>query len=184
MSTNFRMNHCPWAVVLDADFVIHILHEGEEFHEECAAFAERLIDADVTIVHTQLLRLEFLNGWRDAIIRRGIPHDLVALALGGRSIADPAAERDALYRLGDEYLSFFLSRFNRFDVRLSARLQDRARRLMARYNLKSLDACVVAAAFQTNVTSIASLDRRFRRVDDIHLWNDHIPARRQAARRR
>ncbi len=165
----------PDAVVLDADFVVSVLHEGEEFHEECTAFAGRLFRGSVPIVYSQLLRLEFLSGWRSAMNRRGFPPGLVRQ---GRLIADPQSQREALYRLGDEFLLDFLRLFDRYEVRLSARLQDRALGFMGRFNLKPMDACLVACAFQSDVPHIASLDRDFRRVDDVHLWNDHIPSRR------
>ena len=52
----------PSAVVFDCDFVINVLHENEDFHEECARFAGRLFDQGVGIVYSNLLRLEFWQG--------------------------------------------------------------------------------------------------------------------------
>ena len=171
----------PEAVVLDADFVISVLHEGEEYHQNCVDFAARLFEEDVPVVHSQLLRLEFMSAWQKVVRRHGVPETI--LPWQGRLLTDPLEERSALYKLGDEFLSDFLSLFERYEVRLSARLQDRSRSLMATYNLKPMDACLVACAFQTEVVHIASLDADLRKVDGLHLWNDHIPAKRQARRR-
>lgn len=176
----FSEEPLPAAVVLDADFVVSVLHEGEEFHADCLRFATRLFEEGVPIIYCQLLRLEFLSGWQAAIKRRGIPLDLMREA---RRSQRSRPDHERLYRLGDRYLASFLQMFDRYEVRLSARLQDLARRFMAEYGLKPMDACLVASAVRAGVSDIASLDRDFRPVDDIHLWNDHIPTRRRAARR-
>ncbi|MEX0786140.1 MAG: type II toxin-antitoxin system VapC family toxin [Dehalococcoidia bacterium] len=178
----FTEEPLPQAVVLDADFVVSVLHEGEEFHKDCAQFAARLLEGSASIIYTQLLRLEFMSAWQSAIRRRGIPDAMRPRQ--GRLFGSIEGDRDDLYKLGDDFLADFLSRFNRYEVRLSATLQNNARRLMASYNLRPMDACLVAGAFQTGVQHVASLDRDFRRVDDIDLWNGHVPARRQAKRRR
>ena len=67
---------------------------------------------------------------------------------------------------------------------MGPRLLDRAVKLMGRYNLGSHDACLAAIAFHTDVLDIVSLDKDFQRVDGIHLWNNDIPGRRRAGRRR
>lgn len=182
-ATEHRFNKTPLprAIFLDADFVVSVLHESEQFHRDCSAFAYRLLRSRVVVLHTQLLRLEFLSGWQSAIRRRGIPRDLLPQQ---RLWRQPEDERAALYEIGDGFLLDFLNAFERYEVRLSARLQERARRAMADYNLKPMDACLVASSFQVGVPDIASLDARFRRVEGIRLWNDRIPQRRQAARHR
>ena len=177
----FREEPLPQAVVLDADFVVNVLHEGEEYHRDCLRFAVRLLRNNVSVVYTQLLRLEFLSGWQNAMRRRGVPSELLQQK---RLLENPAEDRRAMYELGDEFFSDFLTLFNRYEVRLSAKLQRRARSYMAKYNLKPMDACLIASAFQTEVLHVASLDKDFRRVDGVHLWNDHIPTRRLARRQR
>ena len=92
--------------------------------------------------------------------------------------------RQWFLQLGDQYLKLFLSLFNRYEARVGTRLLNRAIKLMARYNLGSHDACLAAIAFHTEVLDIVSLDRDFLRVDALHLWNNGIPGRRAAKRRR
>lgn len=170
----------PEAVVLDSDFVISVLHENEEFHEECRRFG-RLFDANVPIVYSNLLRVDFWQGWRRAVNARGLPADLASRPM---LMDDPVAQRERWYKHGDEYLKTLLSLFDRYEVRIGTRLLDRALSLMARYNLKSHDACLAAIAFHTDVVDLVSLDKDFLRVDGLRLWNNGIPGRRAAKRRR
>lgn len=181
---DFQDEPLPPAVVLDADFVVSVLHEGEEYHADCIAFAVRLLNEKIPIVYSQLLRLEFMSAWQSAVRRRGVPASV--LPRQARLFDELASVRAELYKVGEAFLPGLLNHFMRYEVRLSARLQSRAREHMASYNLRPLDACLVASAFQTGVPHIASLDGDLRRVDDLHLWNGHVPARRNArkARRR
>ena len=167
----------PPAVVLDVDFVVNVLHEGEELHAECLEFATRMYNADVIVVHTSLLRVEFWNGWRRAVAQRGLPPEV---AISPPLLPDATAERRRLYRLGESYLKDFLRAFRRYEIRLGARLLDQALGLIASYNLRSLDACLAASALRAGVPDVVSLDGVFRRVDGIDLWNNDIPSRRAA----
>lgn len=47
---------------------------------------------------------------------------------------------------------------------------------MADYNLEGQDAIHLASANYVGVFDMASLDRTFRRVDGLNLWNDQIYA--------
>jgi len=170
----------PTAVVLDSDFVISVLHENEEFHAECMDFAYRLRDNNVIVVYSNLLRVDFWQGWRRAVNARGLPPEVASQPM---LVTDPAAERERWYRHGDDYLKSLLSLFDRYEVRIGTRLLDRALRLMARYNLKSHDACVAAVAIHTEVADVVSLDRDFLRIESLHMWNNGIPGRRAARRR-
>jgi len=177
----FTEEPLPLAVVLDSDFVINVLHENEEFHAECFQFAGRLLDADTVIVYSNLLRIEFWNGWRSAVDHRGLPPEIAAEP---PLLPDPVAERQRLYRVGDRYLRDFLRLFKRREVKVGARLLDTALALIGHYNLKSLDACVAACALHSGVPHIASLDQGFLKVDGIELWNNGVPGRRERRRRR
>ncbi|HEU4758934.1 MAG TPA: PIN domain-containing protein [Dehalococcoidia bacterium] len=170
----------PPAVVLDSDFVINVLHENEDYHDECMAFAGRLFDASVPIVYSNLLRVDFWHGWRRAVNAKGVPLEIASAPM---LMDDAAAQRERWFQRGDEYLKTFLALFDRYEVRVGTRLLDRALRLMARYNLRSHDACVAAMAFHAEVLDVVSLDADFLRVDDLHVWNNGVPARRAAKRR-
>ena len=176
----FNDSPLPQAIALDADFVVSVISASEEFHRPCASFSADLLSAKVIIVHSPLLRFEFLNAWQKAVNKGALPKSLLRQQ---QLWDDPGRDRLAYYNLGDEYLADFLGLFERYEVRLSNRLQGGTRRIMALHGLRSMDACLVACAYQTGVTDIASLDKDFRRVDGIHLWNDFIPSKRQARRR-
>lgn len=175
----FEEEPLPEAVVFDSDFIINVLHENEEFHDECREFASRLFDGGVAIVYSSLSRLDLWHGWERAVKARGLPAEM-----GGEPVRACVDDREQWYKLGDEYLKTLLSLFDRYEVRIGTRLLDKALDLAARYNLRSHDACLLACAFHTEVLDIVSLDKHFLRVDGIHVWNNGIPARRRAARPR
>jgi predicted nucleic acid-binding protein len=177
----FHQVDLPVSMAIDADFVVSVIVESEPFHAPCVSFSARLLQASINIVHSPLLRLEFLHAWQKAVNRGAVPMNLVAQ----RTLwDDPSRQRERSYDLGDSLLADFLGLFDRYEVRLTNRLQDQARRLMARHNLKPMDACLLASALYTNVKDIVSLDNDFRRVDDIDLWNDFTPSKRRALRSR
>src|SRR3989304_9978158 len=107
----------PPAVVLDVDFVVNVLHEGEELHAECLEFATRLYNADVIVVHTILLRVEFWNGWRRAVQQRGLPTEI---AMSPLLLRDPAAHRRRVDRGGAGYLKEVPGAFQRYETRVGA----------------------------------------------------------------
>jgi predicted nucleic acid-binding protein len=158
-------------VVLDTSFVVNVLHENEGYHRPCLAFANRLIRDDVLIVYSSLLRLEFWHGWARAVRNRGVPRAIVEQP---SLLPEPASERARAFAIGDRYLKDFLAMFRGYEIRIGARVLDEALRLMSLYNLGSHDACMAAIAFRAGVPDLVSLDRKFRRVDGIQLWNNHI----------
>ena len=174
----FHEEPLPRAVVLDTSLVVHVLHENEDFHRECLAFAQRLVDAGVLLVYSNLLRMEFWHGWARAMRIRGIPGELLQQP---PLLPDPGSERVRAFLIGDRYLRDFLSLFRRYEIRIGTRLLDCALSLMAQYNLASHDACVIAMASHAGVPDVASPDAKFRRIDGIQLWNDAIPERRRLA---
>jgi predicted nucleic acid-binding protein len=157
---DFDEEPLPQAVVLDSDFVISVLHENEEFHEVCVAFAARLRSGNVRVVHTPLLRVDFWNGWRQALRRRGVPIEATQ-GLEGRG---QATGHLSSYRGGDRLLMDFLSSFAAYELELSEGLLDEALNLIARYNLRPHDGCLAATAFYSGVNAIVSLDGDFINV--------------------
>lgn len=177
---SFLEGPLPKAVALDADFVISVLNKGEQFHQECLSFAERLSRSRAAIVYSPLLRLEFLHGWFKAINTGGVTVNLLQQR---PLLRDAAHVRELLLKFGDDALTSFLNQFDQYEVRLTVRLHNEVGRAMAEHRLRPMDACLVAAARRTQVNHIVSLDRDFQRVDGIDLWNNHIPSKRKAARR-
>jgi predicted nucleic acid-binding protein len=175
----FNEEPLPAAVVLDSDFVISVLHDNEEFHEICVSFAIRLRAAAVRIVYTPLMRIDFWNGWRQAVGRRGLPAELT------EEIAESEEEhtrRELVFRHGDRLLEDFLSGFDAYRLDLSPELLDQALAFIARYNLRPHDGCLAATTFHSGVNTMISLDADFIRLDGLELWNDDVPSTR--ARRR
>jgi predicted nucleic acid-binding protein len=177
----FRTRRLPELVALDADFVVNVAITTEEFHRPCLSFSDRLRVDGVRIVFSPLLRLEFLQAWRKALNRGAMA---TMIARQGRLWDDPVEERQEYFARAERLFESFIDQFSRVEVRLDQRLQRETREQMAQHNLNSMDACLLATALRAGTDHIVSLDSDFRRVDGIDLWNDNIPAKRQAARRR
>lgn len=177
----FREANFPHLVTIDADFVVSAIVETELFHRECLAFSRRLRIESIRVVSSPFLRLEFLQAWRKALTRHAVPR---SAALQTRFWEDPSEGRMAYFERGEQLFDAFMDLFSYVETRLSRPLQRETRVQMAQHNLNSMDACLLASARRAGTDHIVSLDSDFRRVDDIHLWNDNIPAKRQAARRR
>jgi len=171
----------PETVALDTDFILTVLVGSESFHLPCTEFTRLLVRERVRVTYSPLLRLEFLHAWQKAMRRKSLPD---SLTLQQRLWDDAADERRALYEIAERLLDDFLDLFAHYQVRFTKALQRETREQMALHNLKPMDACLVASAYRAGTNHIVSLDSDFRRVDDLHLWNDLIPAKRQAARRR
>jgi len=164
---SFTRDDPPELILLDSSFVVATLVAGEKYHEACLDFATRLLSARSTIVHSSVLKVEYLNVWRK-LIQRGLlppePSGQLQLKLG------IPEERPHWFRVAEMLLMRFLAQFPRREVRVNQRVLKSMVRLMGTYNLRSLDAVQIASAFDVQCRDIASLDEDFRRVDEIRLW--------------
>ena len=71
-------------------------------------------------------------------------------------------------------LENLLAQFEWHEVALAEAVRRDDARLMAEHNLRSYDAVHLASATAVGVPDFASLDRGYRRVDGLQLWNDRI----------
>jgi predicted nucleic acid-binding protein len=165
----------PGYLLLDTNFVVATLVAGDPRHEECLSFAGRLQDAGTVIAYSTLLRLEHLNAWRN-LLKDGLlppePGPQLRLEL---NVAED--DRSHWLRVADILLGQFLAQFPRTEIRLNQRVVSLAIELVGRFNLQSYDAVHVASAFHAGCTDIASLDKDFRRVEGIDLWNNRLRPR-------
>jgi predicted nucleic acid-binding protein len=171
----------PDAVLLDADFVVNVLHEGEDYHKVCLAFAEELLTNHIVLITTPLLKIEFFAGWRSAVHRGGIPETERRQA---QLWEDEDTERARAFAMGSTLIDGFLRQFDQYEVRLTKSLQRHAMNLMTDYNLKPLDAWLVAAGRRVEVPDLVSLDHAMTKIDRLELWNHHIPDKRKAKHQR
>ena len=163
----------PGHLLLDTDSVVATLVTGDPRHEDCLSFADSLQDAGTIIAYSTLLRLEHLNAWRN-LLKKGLlppePGPQLRLELN-------VAEDDRIHwlRVADILLGKFLAQFRITEIRLNQRVVSLAIELVGRFDLQSYDAVHVASALHAGCTAIASLDKHFRRVEGIHLWNNRLP---------
>jgi predicted nucleic acid-binding protein len=84
---------------------------------------------------------------------------------------DPIAERISAFREIDLALDTFLAAFNRRRFHITRGLMQKASVMTATYDLQSHDALVVALMRDLGVNSIAAIDRGFRTIDGLELWD-------------
>ena len=154
----------PTEIVVDSSFVFHALIEDGRsgYHLPARGFAERLRLADVTLIYSSLIFLEAPQCWRRL-------YNTGALIPSQRG-TNLASDRVNAFSEANTALQTFLSAFNRREVRATKDLMKSASGLVAEFNLGSHDAIVIAIS-RTRVGDVAALDRGFKSVDGIELWD-------------
>ena len=115
------------------------------------------------LIVSSLLYIEAPQCWRRLYKRRVISPNEV----GG----NVAADRVAAFRKADAALDTFLSGFECREATITKGLMQAASDMVARFDLNAHDALVAALARDLAISHIASLDRDFRRIDGIELWD-------------
>jgi len=69
---------------------------------------------------------------------------------------DPIGERELSYQFVNRLLDAFLDLFRRREVRMSKSLERRILQIMARHQLRPMDACLVACADRVGTPHVAS----------------------------
>ena len=154
----------PTEIVVDSSFVFHALIEDGRsgYHLPARGFAERLRLADVTLIYSSLIFLEAPQCWRRL-------YNTGALIPSQRG-TNLASDRVNAFSEANTALQTFLSAFNRREVRVTKDLMKSASGLVAEFNLGSHDAIVIAIS-RARVGDVAALDRGFKSVDGIELWD-------------
>ena len=160
----FTENPLPSEIVVDSSFVFHALIEDGKtgYHIPAHKFAERLRLANVTLIYSSLIFLEAPQCWRH-LYKTG------ALVPSQRG-ADLASDRANAFTEANTALQTFLSAFNRREVRVTKTLMQRATAHVAEFNLGSHDAIAIAIS-RAGIPDVAALDRDFRKVYGIELWD-------------
>jgi len=146
----------PRTAALDTSFVVDALLETQPLHQLCARFAAHLVEAETTVVTSELLEVELAEAAFAITLKER----------WGRAWrqhrADDRARRPAR-RLLEQVMT-------RLDALLSSvahvsvpvgRVSSSAATLMARYGLASYDAVHAAAAIVADAEAIVTLDTGF-----------------------
>lgn len=154
----------PTEIVVDSSFVFHALIDDVRsgYHVPARGFAERLRGADVTLIYSSLIFLEAPQCWKRL-------YNTGALIPSQRG-PNLASDRVNAFNEANTALQIFLSAFNRKEVRVTKNLMKSATALVAEFNLGSHDAIAIAIS-RAGVPDIAALDRGFKNVDGIELWD-------------
>jgi predicted nucleic acid-binding protein len=160
----FSDNPLPTEIVVDSSFLFHALIDDMRSgcHAPARDFAERLRRENVTLVYSSLVYLEAPQCWKRL-------HALGALVPTRRG-ADPVSDRTNAFAEADSALHTFLAAFNRREVPVTKNLIKSASIYVAEYNLGSHDAISIAIS-RSGVPDVAAIDRDFKRVDGIELWD-------------
>jgi predicted nucleic acid-binding protein len=84
---------------------------------------------------------------------------------------NPVTDRVSAFRKADAALDVFLNGFECREAVITRDLMAAASEIVAQFNLNAHDAVVAALARDLRISHIASLDRDFRRIDGIDLWD-------------
>jgi predicted nucleic acid-binding protein len=154
----------PTEIVVDSSFVFHaLIDDGRSgFHIPARDFAERLRVANATLIYSSLIFLEAPQCWKRLYNARALVPSLRG--------ADLASDRSNAFTEANTALQMFLSAFNRKEVRVTKSLMKNATALVAEFNLGSHDAIAIAIS-RTGVPDVAAIDRGFKNVDGIELWD-------------
>lgn len=160
----FTDNPLPTEIVVDSSFVFHALIEDGKsgYHVPARDFAERLRAANAILIYSSLIFLEAPQCWK-RLYNTGA---LVPFRRG----ADLASDKASAFTEANTALQTFLSAFNRKEVRVTKNLIKSATDHVVEFNLSSHDAIAIAIS-RTGVPDVAALDRGFKKVDGIELWD-------------
>jgi predicted nucleic acid-binding protein len=169
----------PAHLYLDTDILINYLEaaRGQEHHERCTAFLQRIFVTGVTTIYVSSLSwLEFAHTVTRTEFRRRLPREMARRYPLGRWKEPRVRQAYTQEMLG--LLDDLLSQYDCYEVPLTTEVRELSTRSMSEYDLGSHDAVHLASARWMGVEDFASFDAKFREVDGIHLWNDLVHAPR------
>ena len=163
----------PDRLYVDTDIFVNYLIDTQPHHPRCRVFVERLQREGQTSLYVSSLSwLELAHVISRPVFRGELAEDLQRRFRIGRW-ERPAIRRAYLNEPLGEFEAI-LAHFTWTEVPVTPIVRRVAVRLMADFSLGSQDAVHLASAAQEGVTDFASFDAVYRKVDDLHLWNDLI----------
>lgn len=178
----------PVVITVDTSLLVASIDASDRHHSIAWSVYRSLVESGTVVAICQpLLMLEFWSAMRktsnrleaadvDQLVTEARSRLSGQLALFHDEVPrDLDGKRAFLVRAGEELLARWLAPLRIVRVRLTNALLDSAREVLIEYGLDSHDALITAVAHKTSATAgiapaIATLDRGFERVTDLHLW--------------
>jgi predicted nucleic acid-binding protein len=146
----------PERVALDTSLVVRALLETQPLHEECAGFLERLVEAGVTLVSSELLEIELAEAAFGIALAERWGRSWRRHRTDGRT---RHRARRLLADVRSRY-ELLLASAEYVDVALGSIAED-VPVLMAEFGLASYDAVHAASAIAAGAEAIATTDTGF-----------------------
>jgi predicted nucleic acid-binding protein len=165
----------PARIYLDTDILVNALISTQPHHERCVAFLDSVVRNGLTTVYLSSLSwLEYVHAITRDNFRRLLPAELQHELQFDRW-KESLVRQAYVQRLVGAF-DALLTQFDVIEISLTPEIRVSAIQYAAEYNLGSQDAVHLASASHAGVLDLASLDARFRRIDGLYLWDDHIHA--------
>lgn len=168
----------PKELYVDTDILVSYLVRSEPHHARCRFLLIHAAEGGTRLAISSLTWLEFVNVVTRENFRSRLPAKMKA-GVEGRRWNSSRVRRD--------YIRFFLTalddllgQFDWSEITLTPAVRTLAIQFVIDYNLRPLDAAHLASVRSAGIMHIASLDESYRRVDDLHVWNDQIHGGRGA----
>lgn len=163
----------PRQLYVDTDIFVAYLANTQPHHHRCRDFLERLYQySQATVYLSSILWIEFAHVIRRTDFRESLADDLRE-SLRLHEWDRPQVRQSYLRTLVGS-LEALLEHFTWVEIPLTPEVRTVAIEYISRYNVGSQDAAHLASATVAGVVDLASLDRSFRRIDGLTLWNDRI----------
>ena len=158
----------PSRIVVDSSFLFHaLIDDNQGFHIPAREFAEALRISKSIVLYSSLVFLEAPQCWR-RLYRAG-------LLIPSQREREPQSDRINAFTQANAALRALLFRLHKVEIHISKSLIASASSLVAEFGfLSSHDALAVAIARDAQTFDIAALDRDFRNVDGIELWDGRL----------
>ncbi len=170
---SFNTVDLPVHLYVDTDFLIACLIATQPHHQRCSDFMVRLLRRDSTTLYLSSLSwMELAHFVLRADFRDRQPPD-IRRQYRLDQWENPDVRTEWLFTMISR-VEAMLQPFDWNELSLTSRIRRTAIGYMAGHNLGAHDAVHLASAVAAGVADLASLDRGFRRVEGINLWNDRI----------
>lgn len=164
----------PRHLYVDTDILIAALITTEPQHARCRDCLPNVIAIGLTTVYVSAITwLEYLNVIKGDAFRQRLPVEM-RQHYSLERWQEKSVRASYFTDLLDDFEQLFRQFKELIEISLVPEVRIAAIGYAVEYDLRRLDAVHLASAIKMGIFDFASLDGSFRRVDNLHLWNDLI----------